>query len=417
MVSDLHVDPFNRSTTPAYYKSDTNWALFTSTLGEMRKAVPDPQVVIIGGDFLAHRFAEKVQASGLNESTTTAALNTMSRIESAFARAFPHAQFLITMGNNDDPCGDYKTAPDTDYLSQLARIWAPLVNRRGGAANFTRDFAHTASYTARLPGNMRAIVVDDVYWSLFFQPCKASAAGMPSAEMNWFARTLFSASSEQRNLVLLHVPPGIDPSSTLLAHRFLVVPYWRDDMRKRFLDILNARSDRVSVVLAGHMHRTDFRLGSGVPMLVAPSVSPVYSNNPAFLTLQMSDGTIRDYQMYAYDAKAQTWSRIFDFDKTYGVEGFTPNALAAAHERIAHDPAVQERWLDSVVANAEMNDLRGAWRAFWCAQTDFAGAYTACAGDERRVTFLRAAAALAALLVILAIVLLSVRLARQRRPT
>ena len=415
MVSDLHVDPFNRSTTPAYYRSDTNWALFDSTLAEMRKAAPNPQVVIIGGDFLAHRFEQKVRSSGLNESTVPVALNTMSRIESAFSRAFPHAQFLVTLGNNDDPCGDYKAAGDTAYLSQLARIWAPLVNRHGAAANFSRDFSHTASYTAHLPANLRAIVVDDVYWSLFFQPCGRSAAGMPSAQMNWFARTLFSTSSTQRSLVLMHIPPGIDPSSTLLAHRFLVVPFWRDDMRKRFLDILSANAGRISVVLTGHMHRTDFRLGSSIPMLIAPSVSPVYSNNPAFLRLQMNgDGTLHDYQMYAYD---RTWSQIFDFDKAYGVEGFTPNALAAAHERIARDPAVQDRWLNSVVADSQTYDLRGAGRAFWCAQTDLGGAYAACAGDQRRVTFLRVAAALAALLVVLAIVLLSMRLARQRRRT
>ncbi len=415
VVSDLHLDPYDRSSSPARYKSDTNWALFNPTLAQMRKAAPDAQVVIISGDLLAHHFDQRVQSAGRNQDTASAALHTMAAIESAFERSFPHAQFLITMGNNDDPCGDYRTAPNTAYLAQLARIWAPLVNRRGAAPTFTRDFSRTGSYTAHLPGRLRAVVVDDVYWSLFFQPCSRGAVNMPSSEMNWFARTLSSIPSSERSFVLLHIPPGIDPTSTLIARRFLVVPFWRDDMRKRFMDILNANAGRVSAVLAGHMHRTDFRLVSGVPLLIAPSVSPVYSNNPAFLTLQMGlDGTIRDYQMYAYAPNVQRWSRIFDFDSVYGVDGFTPKGLAIAHERIARDPAIQDRWLDAIVADSNKFELQGAWRAFWCAQTYFAGNYATCAGDQRRVTILRAVALLVVSVVVLAIILLIVRLARQR---
>ncbi|MGD1066145.1 MAG: hypothetical protein ABR975_04960, partial [Vulcanimicrobiaceae bacterium] len=53
-VSDLHLDPRATSTVPASFGKDTNAALFRSALAAMRRADPDPPVVVIGGDFLAH---------------------------------------------------------------------------------------------------------------------------------------------------------------------------------------------------------------------------------------------------------------------------------------------------------------------------------------------------------------------------
>jgi len=108
-LTDLHVRPVGRA---ANRVSDTN--MFTErAFRAVSRLNPRPDVVVITGDFLTHHFVDKVRVSGKNESTATVALRTMRRVEQAFARAFPKAQFLITLGNNDDPCGDYRTAPTT----------------------------------------------------------------------------------------------------------------------------------------------------------------------------------------------------------------------------------------------------------------------------------------------------------------
>ncbi len=138
VVSDLHVNPFDRDPHPAYYERDTNWALFDAALARMRATAPDARVVVIDGDVLAHKFGSKVRQARPNQTTSAQALTTISRIERSFAAAFPHAQFLFAMGNNDDACGDYRSAPNTRYLAQVARIWEPLVNRN---ARLTEIFA------------------------------------------------------------------------------------------------------------------------------------------------------------------------------------------------------------------------------------------------------------------------------------
>jgi hypothetical protein len=417
VVSDLHVRPFDNSPQPAAYDTDTNWSLFKATLAQMRRAEPNARVVVISGDFLAHHFGRAVAAAHSRSTVTAAAEAEMTRIERSFAAAFPHARFLIALGNNDDPCGDYSTAPDTAYLAYLARIWAPLVNRNGAAPNFVREFSHAGYYTAHLPfKNGNAVVLDDVYWSLVYHGC-GHISGDPSAQqLAWFSRQI-ATSGAARNVVLMHIPPGVDENSTLLARRFIVVPYLRSSVQAQFDQIVSSNSKRVAFILAGHMHQNEFRLAGAAPVLVAPSVSPIYENNPAFLRLEVrEDGTLRDYQEFAYLPERAAWSEVLDFDRAFGVDAFTAAAVREIHDRLSRDDSLRDRWSSAMVGGAPNRRATWqTWRAFWCAQTFSVSGYAACAGDQRRVAALPIAAALLAAIVLLALVAVGLRLAAQHR--
>ena len=54
IVSDIHLNPYDALQRPSPPGSDSNLALFESTLAEMKRSVPSPAVVLIPGDFLAH---------------------------------------------------------------------------------------------------------------------------------------------------------------------------------------------------------------------------------------------------------------------------------------------------------------------------------------------------------------------------
>jgi hypothetical protein len=181
---------------------------------------------------------------------------------------------------------------------------------------------------------------------------------------------------------------------------------------------MSRNSSRIALAIAGHTHRSDFRVLGGVPMLIAPSISPVYSNNPSFLALQVDPGgTVRDYQMYSFDLFNDSWSSVLDFDRAYGVGAFTAKNLSAVHARIPDDLDLRSRWESGLTGSSPAYSVRQAWRAYWCAQTELRAGYTACAGDQRRVTVLRLVIALLALVFVLGLTLLGMRLARQRRRT
>lgn len=380
----------------------------------MRRVEPNPKVVVIGGDFLSHHFARDVDG---HTRVAAAAKAEMARIARTFSKAFPHAQFLITLGNNDDACGDYSTAPNTAYLAALARIWAPLVNRSGASPNFVREFSHAGYYTSRLPfTNGRGVVLNDVYWSFVYHGCGQGSGNVGAQQLVWFSRTL-ADSKTTNNVVLMHIPPGVDENSTLLARRFLIVPFLQGGTESEFERIVSSNVQRVSFILAGHLHQNEFRLVGGAPVLVIPALSPIYRNNPAFLRLQVrDDGTLQDYQQFAYMIGSDAWMQVVDFDRAFGVDAFTAASVRAIHDRLARDESLRETWSSAMVGGAP--DLRATpqtWRAFWCAQTFSTSEYAACAGDQRRVVAFGVAVGLFIAIVLVGLVAIGLRLATQQR--
>jgi hypothetical protein len=418
VASDLHVNPFDSRPDPSGYTVDTNWVLFENSLAEMRRTVPNPAVVVIAGDFLAHSFDAKVHQFAPGETVNGAAQSTMSRIVREFGRAFPHAQFLITLGNNDDPCGDYRTAPNSAYLQRVAQIWEPLVNRGGAAPDFARDFSHGGYYTVNLRGShSRAVVLDDVFWSFLYRSCGSGAP--PPRQLTWLNHTLTQTPGGTRNIVLMHIPPGADAAGTLIAHRFFIVPFLRPNDDSALTSAFAKHRASIAFAVVGHTHRSTFRLVGGVPVLVAPAISPIYKNNPAFLRLLVeSSGTLRDYTQFADDLYGDGWFPQFDFAKTYGVSPFDAHSLQVAQQRIGANPDIRAVWIDSLMAGApDTSEIRWAWRSYWCAQEFTAARYASCAGDQRRVVLLPLVLLAIAALVVAAFVWIVVRLASQRSRT
>lgn len=409
VASDLHVIPHSSAAAPGVAGKDTNWGLFDSTLAQMKKADPGAPVVILPGDFLEHHFPNNAPL----------AEKTMSRIARSMDRAFPRAQFVVVPGNNDDPCGDYRATPGSPYFARLAQIWAPLVNRRGAAPNFARSFSQYGWYSAALPGGERLVALDSVYWSVIYRRCANYHPDAPKREMRWFEQTLRTLPEGSRALVVMHIPPGVDPHSTLVAHRLLVIPFMQAGYSAAFVRTLAKYRDRIAFVIAGHEHRDDFRVFGSVPVLLAPSISPIYDNNPAFLELDLArDGSLNDYTPVAFDEETRTWRRLGSFDATYGVAAFSASALARVRGRL-HDRQVSlSQWNRFFMSGSGDRDIdSGTWSTYWCAQANLAGPFVQCTGMENRLRVLPIIAGVAAavLLGLIAFAVMRRRRARGRR--
>lgn len=399
VVSDLHVLPAADVGTPSGRGSDSNWALFASALKAMRAADPQPDAVVIAGDFLAHHFNGDAKA-------------TMARIAHAFATTFPRAQFFVTLGNNDDPCGDYRTSTRSPYLSAVARIWEPLVNRNGAAPDFVRDFSRGGYYSARVAGTkLRVLVLNSVYWSTFYRGCGGPLAAPGDAEFAWLERALARPGSK---IVLMHIPPGVDVMSTLLLRRFVVLSFLQDAATRRFISDVSAPRSGVHGVLAGHVHSGGYRLFGGIPIVIAPSISPIYGNDPEFLQLRVrSGGVVADAFLYAYNYRTGRWSKRFDFDRVFGAAAFDAKDLAQLSGRVALSANVRRLWQQFYNIPPESR-----WQAYWCAQETYGGTYVACTGDSARVAAFPWLAGLAAALVIAVLAwcgMLGTRWIRRRR--
>jgi len=402
VVSDVHLNPFDRRPDPVLFGTDTNLVLFRSALAEMRRQVPNPAVVLLPGDFLTHHFEARARAHAAAPSVADDAIRTMQLIATSFGSAFPHARFAITLGNNDAPCGDYRSALGTAYLTAVARAWSPLVNRAGAAPGFAQSFAAAGHYTAALPvRGMRLIALDDVPLSAQYAGDCAAAAGHSAAgELAWLDSVLAATPPGTRNVVMMHVPPGFDAFSTQQMRGFVIWPFLYGDANRQLLAALSESQNDVVYAIAGHTHRFDFRLDGKLPILVFGSLSPIYHNNPAFFALHVgADGSIRDIDTYAFDEWSQEWQAKRSFDATWHVKQVDAETLAALHARLERD-ATMRRTYDAASNGWPSNRhvawgmWEATWRVPWCAQTYLDAGFAQCSGLLGRSAFFRIAAIL-----------------------
>jgi len=343
---------------------DTNAALLTSALNEMRRVAPNPPVVVMAGDFLVHHFKNADAAP------------TMIALARQFDRAFPHAQFVIALGNEDSACGDYGVGPNSAFLRAAALAWAPLVNRNGAAPEFVRTFSRDGFYTAKLPiSGVQAVVVDNAFWSPFYHTgCGAHGNPTPRS-FEELDRALKPVGSERRWLIM-HIPPGVDASSTVrLAHHLAIIPFMRPAPRDAVLALIGDPARHVEVVVTGHIHRFAFRIVdrknmAPVPLLVAPAISPIFGNSPSFLTADVAgDGIVRNLEEHSFVERE--WRDVGGLG-TLGVSEFSGAALLNLQRRLERDPRLREKFATLYMGDSRKHEINeGDWRSFWCAATEF----------------------------------------------
>ncbi|MGZ3508370.1 MAG: metallophosphoesterase [Vulcanimicrobiaceae bacterium] len=378
VVSDVHYNPAGSADRLSGFGEDTDPALLAASLAAMRRIDPNPPVVLVTGDLLAHNFRPGY------------ALSTMADLAHRFNEVFPHSQFILVLGNNDSNCGDYRSQPGSEFMRGVAAAWAPLVNRNGAAPSFRRDFSQRGSYVAKLPApGLRAVVIDDIPWSWRYQPCGNTKPNAADDQLRWLRQTLSATPAGEKNWLVMHIPPGVDPFSTRYVHGLAIVPFLEARADAAFLRSVNDPANRVAFVLAGHSHKFSFRLSDAkstdddVPILLAPSISPVYRNNPSFLTLDTdAQGGIRNVTEIALiDGQPITAN---DFHADYGLPAVNGKTLADLHQRIMDDPNVREKFVHAYDGQAQPSEIRpDNFVAYWCAQTELEGPeYRTCAGTS-----------------------------------
>ncbi len=378
-VSDIHLKATHEHSPPSKFGDDTDRALFESALREMKRVDPHPPVVVVAGDLLDHHITKSA-------STPTSIL-----IARRLNAAFPQAQFVLALGNEDSACGDYALAPDSHYLRDLANAWEPMINRHGAAPNFMRTFAHDGFYTAKLPvAGLQAIVINDVYWSPRYHAGCGPANNIGYRAFDEFDTALQHATG--RVWAVMHIPPGIDAFSTAqLSHRTVIVPFMQPDMRDRLVAVLGRKPGQVALAIAGHTHKFAFRIVNAtgpdpVPMLLIPAMSPIFGNGPAFLTADVTnEGSLRDVQAYSY-VKSH-WTNIGG-TRTLGVGAFTGKELVSLHGRLDRDAALRERFARLYNTDGESEITERTWSVYSCAATSFSTAAFRACDDAGGISFI-----------------------------
>jgi hypothetical protein len=423
VLTDIHFDPFadrelvpklaaapiedwpgifeGASARPSPFGRDTNHALLRSALDAAAATGIAYDFVLIAGDFLAHDFEQKFEAtSGGRAGYDRFVEKTMAFVARAVQERFPALQVIGTFGNNDSLCGDYGVSAKSPLFGFLAGQWEVLRKNAAAAA----DFRAGGSYVLAHPTvpKRRIVVVNDIYWSAKYRPCDP-AGDAAAAMLAWLDRQLVRvAEAGERATLMFHIPPGIDGYSSAYGRggcAAATTPFWESAAERRFAALVARHAGVLEPAIAGHTHMDEFRVMAGadgealLAVKIFPSVSPIFGNAPAFTVVayDRGDGGIRDYRIWGLrnlvgpasdPASPPEWRFEYGFGATYGEPRFDAATAARLAAAIRTEPAVREiyaRFYPGLGAGAEPIKPDN-WKTFSCVQTEFRpDGYVGCA--------------------------------------
>jgi sphingomyelin phosphodiesterase acid-like 3 len=376
-------------TQPQSWGKETNYPLFVRTLKAIRGASESGPLVVFPGDILAHRFRETFFRL-YGEADETALQSFVYKTCTFFAgqvRAYlSNLPVLFVLGNNDAYAGDYKLIPGGKFLADTTELFYETFLLSGTDADaFSTTYRAGGYYAAQPPSSevlfiCLSTVLFSVHWS------SDGHDGAPLQQLDWLAETLADARDEGKRVwILMHVPPGPDVYGTVSAYMddtgriSDAGMMWKEEYQDRFLEIIRPYSDMIEVCFAGHTHMDEYRImyyedrAASEPILISPSVSPQFGNNPGFKVFAVStpDWELQDYRsmVYPFDLADPEFETYYTFSSAYGLSGPLGQALNQLVPELVSDGARRADYSHFYYSGHDggnpINDTN--WPAYWCA--------------------------------------------------
>ena len=386
-------------------RGDTTFALLESALQAMRAAEPNAKFITVSGDLIAHGFFcryGKTSPGGTAGDYQAFVLKTMEFVVGELRAAFPHVPVYVALGNNDTACDDYRLDAGSEFLRQAGGVVAkglPPAQQQVVVSQFGAGGYYSVAMAEPMEGT-RLIVVNDLFLSPKYRSCAGKvddSAG--AAELGWLRQQLAQArAAGERVWVMGHIPPGIDPYSTLMSFRSVCegedpVMFLEED---KLADLLVEYADVVRLGIFAHTHMDEMRVltqegggGQGeVAIKIVPSISPVDGNEPSFTIARVNaaSSVMEDYQVVSDGnaaGGAAGWAQTYDFNKTYDQARFTSSAVEAVIAEFKADRGAKAKasqaYLRHYFAGDRAAELSLFWTQYVCAVGNYSvKGYAAC---------------------------------------
>jgi hypothetical protein len=351
-----------------HFGCDSPKALVDLVMDKMSKLEPDLDVLLVSGDFIAHGFS-------VNEGSPDHYAELKGVIKYVFvdllSSKFPNTIILPSIGNNDIKYHYKAPAQDEeakDYYTFFADV---LFNQVSGNKRIKTDlikqsflfkgyFRYDYDWPTYSDGfYLSFLSFNSLYYSVN-APALAGDTIDPDQEfkreydimqqqLDWLETQLSTAEDDRKFVIFFHIYPG-----EYQVHRETY--FWDDESTLRFTQIVEKYPDNIAVILGAHTHFGDIRinkhttesLGSStflkstknrqaniakMALLITPSITPIFMNNPGFTTFRIENNLVKDVKMTYFElnrfpesAEKATFNTL-DFKEELGIEIFSPNAV------------------------------------------------------------------------------------------
>jgi hypothetical protein len=143
-----------------------------------------------------------------------------------------------------------------------------------------------------------------------------------------------------------------------------------------YLKIVGDYRERIRLSITGHTHANEFRAySSRVPVVVLPSISPIYDNNPGFEVLIVDDATLspEDLEYYALPLQDSAqgpidWKKRYSFRSEYQLPDLSFKSFGELREKLLSDPGLRKKFVSHLQGGAPGPASRESnWKAYLCA--------------------------------------------------
>ena len=322
------IGPDNPSITKPYrfgiYRCSTSPETYDSAFQSMKKTIPNPSLIIFGGDMIAnfHYIPMKdypnLWTSFIREITTL----------------YPNVPFLPVLGNHDVfPIPKTPKRNKTISLDHLIPGVAQVLSseemitfKKGGY--YYRDFPDL---------NIRFIILNTI---MYFNYGLKHPSSDPYDQMSWYNRTVAEGIAKKLKIgVLMH-------SGSNIFTRDYIYESWETPFAHKFYNI--SRQYDIEFFFVGHSHY-DMLLPMFNPnkeihavFLSSPAISPNHETNPGYRVYNMKNGRIKNYVQYWADISSNPdelkWSIEYTFNDAYKTTDLSQKSLLKLVANIEKDP-------------------------------------------------------------------------------
>jgi hypothetical protein len=321
-LSDIHLDPLflangssfsncrvadpSAKVTPfGKYGCDAPQRLLESALDYMNRVQPNPDFIIISGDFSAHDYQDE---SSILSAISAATSLIQSKLNSNIP-VFP------AMGN-DDCSADYKfSLVNHTWTHELAHLWAQWL-----PSSALDTFTYAGYYSVPVTPQLTVVILNTVLYSPRLSQLHDMDVDI-GGQVAFVEQQLIQARNQGGKVLLVgHIPPGGAPYDD--------TDIWVEPYVQIFQDLATAYEDVLLAFAAGHLHSDDFRFLENTLVLLAPSISLINHNNPGvrLFTLDDKSSAIREIETHYADiclgnpANALAWGFEYSHREFYGIE-------------------------------------------------------------------------------------------------
>ena len=297
-----------------------------------------PDLVVLGGDFVAHfllkRIFTKNNNSNINNNSSNnnntliqqeVFKNTLKYVINIIREYIPkYIQVLPVMGNND--FYEHYNVPSGDSrLEQISYIKKLFFNESFIFGNFSYselefnksfDLGAFYSYDIYKEADFKLIFLNTNYFSINNK--NENSETMAFIQLNWLEKQL--KISGKKVIIIMHIPP---------------YPYfkkkpnfmWKDKFSAKFEDIAYKYKDKIEMMFSGHYHLSKFNVlhrkdgsevisgivgadSSGIDIvnnlrmkdrsknylgiISLPSLTPIFENNPGYTYIILTNNKIEN---------------------------------------------------------------------------------------------------------------------------